>query len=85
MNQDTINKLPPLLQKNLHKNLCVCNDVPKINIINAITHGAHTLEQIKAKTYACEGNECCKQQIERLIECLVTKKKPCLKTGLLAE
>ncbi|MCF6253259.1 MAG: (2Fe-2S)-binding protein [Thiomicrorhabdus sp.] len=73
MNQDTINKLPPVLQKNLDKNLCVCNDVPKIDIINAITNGACTLEQVKAKTYASEGNECCKQQIERLIECLVAK------------
>jgi len=50
MNQDAINKLPPVLQKNLHKNLCVCNDVPKIDIINAITNGACTLEQVKAKT-----------------------------------
>jgi NAD(P)H-nitrite reductase large subunit len=75
MTPEIRNKLPPLLQKNLTKNLCVCNDVPKIDIINAITNGAHTLEQIKAKTYASEGNECCKQQIERLIECLVTEEK----------
>jgi len=75
MTPEIRNKLPPLLQKNLTKNLCVCNDVPKIDIINAITNGAHSLEQIKVKTYASEGNECCKQQIERLIECLVTEKQ----------
>ena len=75
MNPETLKKLPPLLQKNLHKNLCVCNDVPKIDIINAIENGAYTIEQIKDKTYATEGNGCCTQQIERLIECLVIQKE----------
>lgn len=75
MNPKTLNKLPPILQKNLDKDLCVCNNVLKRDIINAITNGAHTIEKIKAKTYATEGTECCKKQIERLIECLVIEKE----------
>ncbi len=67
----TLNQLPKHLTQNLTKNLCVCNDVSKITIIETILKGAHTLEEIKAQTYASEGNQCCKQQIEQLIEHLV--------------
>lgn len=65
-----LNKLPPILKKNLDKNLCVCNEVIKMDIINAIVNGATTVEEIKKQTYATMGSGCCKQQIERLIECL---------------
>jgi len=44
--------------------------VPKIDIINAIVSGATTVEEIKKQTYATMGSGCCKQQVERLIECL---------------
>ncbi len=78
MNQELLQKaleqLPEHLKRNLTKNLCVCNDVPKLTIIHAILNGAHTLQAIKAQTYASEGNECCKQQIERLLEYLVPEK-----------
>ena len=65
-----LDKLPAILKKNLGKNLCVCNEVPKIDIINAIVDGADTVDEIKKQTYATMGSGCCKQQVERLIECL---------------
>ena len=65
-----LDKLPLILKKNLDKNLCVCNEVIKMDIINAIVNGATTIAEIKKQTYATMGSGCCKQQIERLIECL---------------
>ena len=65
-----VDKLPPVLKKNLRRNLCTCNDVVKIDIINAIVGGATTVEEVRKKTYATMGSGCCKQQVERLIECL---------------
>ncbi|MCW9012425.1 MAG: (2Fe-2S)-binding protein [Gammaproteobacteria bacterium] len=65
-----LDKLPPVLKKNLERNLCVCNDVLKMDIINAIINGATTVAEIKKQTYATMGSGCCTKQIERLIECL---------------
>ena len=65
-----LDKLPRILKKNLDKNLCVCNEVPKMDIINAIVNGATTVAEIKKQTYATMGSGCCTQQVERLIECL---------------
>jgi len=65
-----LDKLPPILKKNLDRNLCVCNEVIKMDIINAIVNGATTVEEIKKQTYATAGSGCCTQQVERLIECL---------------
>ena len=65
-----LDKLPPILKKDLDRNLCVCNEVPKMDIINAIVNGATTVGEIKKQTYATMGSGCCKQQVERLIECL---------------
>ena len=65
-----LDKLPAILKKNLDKNLCVCNEVPKMDIINAIVSGATTVGEVKKQTYATMGSACCKQQIERLIEYL---------------
>jgi bacterioferritin-associated ferredoxin len=65
-----LDKLSPILKKNLDKNLCVCNEVLKIDIINAIVNGATTVEEIKKQTYATDGIGCCTQQVKRLIECL---------------
>ena len=68
--KNPLDKIPPLLKKNLRRNLCTCNDVLKIDIINAIVDGATTVEEVRKKTYATMGSGCCKQQVERLIECL---------------
>jgi bacterioferritin-associated ferredoxin len=65
-----LDKLPPILNKNFDRNLCVCNDVLKIDIINAILNGASTVEEVKKQTYATDGTGCCTRQVERLIECL---------------
>ena len=68
--KNPLDKLPPILKKNLDKNLCVCNEVPKMDIINAIANGATTVAEVKKQTYATMGSGCCTQQVERLIECL---------------
>lgn len=65
-----LDKLPAILKKGLDKNLCVCNEVLKMDIINAIVNGATTVAEIKKQTYATMGSGCCTQQVERLIECL---------------
>ena len=65
-----LDKLPPILKKNLDRNLCVCNEVLKIDIINAIINGATTVSEVKRQTYATMGSGCCAKQVERLIECL---------------
>ncbi|MCW8933608.1 MAG: (2Fe-2S)-binding protein [Gammaproteobacteria bacterium] len=67
---DHLEKLPRILKQKLDQNLCVCNEVPKIDIINAIVNGATTVAEIKKQTYATMGSACCTQQVERLIECL---------------
>lgn len=79
-----LDKLPPILKEDLHKNLCTCMDVPRMDIINAIVNGATTLEEVKKQTYATMGSGCCIQQVERLIECLCAptpKKRRRRKTG----
>ena len=67
-----LDKLPPILKKYLDQNLCVCNDVVKMDIINAIVNGATTVAEVRKQTYATQGSGCCTQQVERLIECLCT-------------
>ena len=67
---DHLDKLPPILKKNLDKNLCTCNEVLKIDIITAIIDGATTVAEVRKRTYATMGSGCCKQQVKRLIECL---------------
>jgi NAD(P)H-nitrite reductase large subunit len=66
-----LEKLPEILKRNLDKNLCVCNEVPKIKVIQAIVEGADTLEKVRCKTYASDGNGCCARQIGDLLDCLV--------------
>jgi bacterioferritin-associated ferredoxin len=68
--KNPLDKLPPIFKTNLDKNLCVCNEVLKMDIIKAIVNGATTVAEIKKQTYATMGSGCCTQQIERLIECL---------------
>ena len=67
---DSLDKLPPMLKKDLDKNLCTCNEVLRVDIISAIVNGATTVEEIKKQTYATMGSGCCTLQVERLIECL---------------
>lgn len=67
---DPIKKLPPELRTNMDLNLCTCMDVPKRTIVDAIANGAHTVEEVKRKTFATMGSKCCVQQVERLIECI---------------
>lgn len=66
----SLDKLPRILKKDLDKNLCVCNDVLKIDIINAILNGATTVLEVRKETYATMGSGCCTLQVERLIEYL---------------
>jgi NAD(P)H-nitrite reductase large subunit len=68
--KNPLDKLPSILKQNLERNLCTCNEVVKMDIINAIVNGAKTVEEIKKQTYATMGSGCCTQQVERLIECL---------------
>ena len=70
-----MDKLTPILKKDLDRNLCVCNDVLKMDIINAIVNGATTVGDIKKQTYATMGSGCCTKQVERLIECLCSPDK----------
>lgn len=65
-----LDKLTPILKMDLDKNLCTCNEVPKMDIINAIIGGATTLEEVQKHTYAMDGIGCCKRQIKQLIDCL---------------
>lgn len=68
-----LDKLPDILKKDLDDNLCVCNEVPKRVIIDAIAEGAFTLDAVQRTTYASDGNGCCKRQVNRLLECLVSE------------
>ena len=73
--KNPLDKLPPILRKHLDRNLCVCNEVPKMDIINAIISGATTVAEVRRQTYATMGSGCCTQQVERLIECLCAPEK----------
>lgn len=68
--RNPLDKLPDILKNNLERNLCVCNSVQKIVVIEAIAGGADTLEKVKQQTYATDGNGCCARQVQRLIECI---------------
>ena len=68
-----LDRLPSILKKNLDQNLCVCNEVIKMDIINAIVNGATTVAEVRKQTYATMGSGCCINQVERLIECLGTE------------
>ncbi|MDX1353261.1 MAG: (2Fe-2S)-binding protein, partial [Thiomicrorhabdus sp.] len=60
-NQDKA--LPRELTHNLSRNVCVCYDVSKQEIIDTIKQGAKTLEEVSQKTYACQGSGCCIRQV----------------------
>lgn len=67
---EALERLPEILRQGLDRNLCTCNEVVKIDVIDAIVHGAVTLEAVQKETYAADGNGCCRRQVLRLIECL---------------
>ena len=67
-----LDKLPDILKKNLNRDLCTCNQVLKIDVINAIANGATTVSKVRKETFATMGSGCCTQQVERLIECLTS-------------
>ena len=73
MLDDALNKLPDILKKDLDQNLCVCNQVIKRDVIQAIVDGADSVEKVCAKTYASDGNGCCRHQIRGLIAALLPK------------
>lgn len=68
--QEALDRLPEILKRNLDRNLCVCNEIPKLDVIRAIADGADTREKVRRKTYASDGNGCCKRQVEDLIDAL---------------
>jgi len=68
--ENPLELLPEILKIDMERNLCVCNEVKRIDVINAIAKGAKTLEQVREQTYASDGNGCCKRQVCRLIECI---------------
>ncbi|GKT12379.1 MAG: bacterioferritin-associated ferredoxin [Thiomicrorhabdus sp.] len=74
-----LDTLPEILKQDLDKNLCDCNCVPKSVVIKAICNGADTFMKVRAKTYASAGNGCCREEIERLVECLTTHEDKSLK------
>lgn len=74
MIQNALNKLPEILTRDLERNLCNCNEVLRIDVIKAIDEGADTLEKVRQKTYASDGNGCCKRQVQRLLDCLAEDK-----------
>jgi NAD(P)H-nitrite reductase large subunit len=60
--------LPDLLKRDLDQPLCVCNQVMKRSIIDAIAQGADNLQKVQQKTYASDGTGCCKRQVQALID-----------------
>lgn len=65
-----LDKLPDILKRNTDKNLCVCNEILKMDVINVIANGATSVEEVRNLTYATGGNGCCTRQVKRLIECI---------------
>lgn len=68
-----IEQLPEILKRDLNENLCVCNQVTKIAVIEAIINGADSREKIIAATYASDGTGCCKLQLKHLLDHLATR------------
>ncbi|WP_019896249.1 (2Fe-2S)-binding protein [Hydrogenovibrio halophilus] len=71
--EQALARLPDILKKDLQENLCMCNEVPKIEVIRAIAEGADTREKVQQTTCASDGNGCCRRQVLRLIECVHQK------------
>ena len=70
-----LDKLPDTLKRDLDRDLCTCNCVLRRDVIEAIADGATTIEEVTRRTYAADGNACCKRQIQRLIDCIHGEQK----------
>lgn len=68
--EEALNRLPDLLKRDLDEPLCVCNQVIKSDVIQAIAEGANSLQQVQQQTFASDGTGCCKRQIEALIKAI---------------
>lgn len=68
--EEALDQLSDIQKKDMESNLCVCNEVPKVEVIQAIAEGADSLDKVCAKTYATDGNGCCKRQVQRLIDAI---------------
>ncbi|MDH5301993.1 MAG: (2Fe-2S)-binding protein [Gammaproteobacteria bacterium] len=66
--KNPLEKLPDIYKQDLERNLCVCNEVQRLVVINVIANGAKTVEEVTRLTYAADGNACCKRQVQRLID-----------------
>jgi NAD(P)H-nitrite reductase large subunit len=65
---EALAKLPELLKRDLDQPLCVCNQIIKRVVIEAIAEGADTLQKVQQQTFASDGTGCCKRQVQALIE-----------------
>jgi len=62
--------LPEVLTRDLDQPLCVCNQVIKRAVIEAIAAGADSLQKVQQRTYASDGTGCCKRQVQALIDAI---------------
>jgi NAD(P)H-nitrite reductase large subunit len=69
---EVLAKLPELLKRDLDQPLCVCNQIIKRVVIEAIAEGADTLQKVQQQTFASDGTGCCKRQVQALIEAVYT-------------
>lgn len=67
---EALAKLPEILKRDLDQNLCVCNEVVKRRVIEAIAAGADSLQAVQRQTYASDGTGCCKRQVQALIDAI---------------
>ncbi|MCI4411868.1 MAG: (2Fe-2S)-binding protein [Thiotrichales bacterium] len=67
---EALAKLPELLKRDLTQPLCVCNQVLKLTVIEAIAQGADTLQKVQQQTFASDGTGCCKRQVQALIDAI---------------
>lgn len=78
---EALAKLPELLKRDLDQPLCVCNQVTKRVVIEAISQGADSLQQVQQGTFASDGTGCCKRQIQALINAIHIKDNAMLSTS----
>jgi len=70
---EALAKLPELLKRDLDQPLCVCNQIIKSVVIEAIAEGADTLQKVQQQTFASDGTGCCKRQIQSLIDAIYAR------------
>jgi len=70
---EALAKLPELLKRDLDQPLCVCNQIIKSVVIEAIAEGGDTLQKVQQQTFASDGTACCKRQIQSLIDAIYAR------------